>query len=163
MGGEAGKRESWVPNNTKKKDRKRQSSLGDKSCSVDRWRGCPWIQPLSAWWLIAIKMSTSPGCSHCSHSARCVFRKYSRPDKQERTRSVRASEVHSLCKCSVFIDPKNKNGCFTTVFESCYDWWMKGRFFSAPSCFTLMGLFDWITENKREYVEATASYIHSCF
>lgn len=69
------KRKSWGLNGRKRwrreGERGRESSLRDKSSSVERWQGWSWMQPLCAWWLIATKMSTSP---FCSHSARGVFK-----------------------------------------------------------------------------------------
>lgn len=57
----------------------RERSVRDKSSSVERWQGRSWMQPLWAWWLIAPKMSTSPPCSQCNHSAQGVFKNTAAP------------------------------------------------------------------------------------
>lgn len=89
--------------------------------------------------MIATKMSTSPACNHCSHSARGVFKNQSRTDKPEKRRGRACSKSRAYASVLfLYVLKIKKKGSFTILFESGCDLPLKGLFFSVPPCLALM-------------------------
>lgn len=110
----------------------REGRERDKSSGVERWQARSWMQPLRAWWLNATKMSTTPRCSQCSHSAQVGLKNTAARTSRE--------EIQCACVCAhahastsyataLFLQAPQNKSCLRAAVEK----------YSVPSCLALRG------------------------